>query len=138
MRKLRAATAAAGAVLMIGATASTATAAASSDPYTNPWNESIAGAHSSGTMTTVWGDEGGAVTAKGKLTVTAPKGCYTISVGVGFIGKPRGPQIWHKSPQKQCGPGTLDITATIGPATYWDGPWVTICKDGDTRDACKY
>ncbi|MFC9236873.1 hypothetical protein ACFTZK_10515 [Streptomyces decoyicus] len=136
MRKLMAATAAAGAALMIGATAGTATAAASSDP--KPWNQSVAGAHGSGTMTSVWGDEGGAVTAKGKLTVTAPKGCYTISVGVGFIGKPRGPQIWHKSPQKQCGPGTLDITATIGPATYWDGPWVTICKDGDTRDACKY
>lgn len=137
MRKLMAATAAAGAVLMIGATASTATAAAASDPYTNPWNESVAGAHSSGTMTTVWGDEGGTVTAKGKLTVTDPKACYTISVGVGLMSKPRDIPVWHKSPQKQCGPGTLDITTAIGPIHYWSGPWITICKDGDTSKACK-
>ncbi|MFI2242651.1 hypothetical protein [Streptomyces chrestomyceticus] len=136
MRKLMAATAAAGAVLMIGATASTATAA-SSDP--KPWNQSVAGAHGSGTMTTVgnpWGDEGGTVTAKGKLTVTDPKACYTIAVGIQNLGQPRG--RWHKSPQKQCGPGTLNLTATIGPEYFSSGPWVTICKDDDERWQCKF
>ncbi|MFK0048078.1 hypothetical protein ACIQU4_29115 [Streptomyces sp. NPDC090741] len=136
MRKFTAATAAAGAVLMIGATASTASADDVFDP--KPWDASVAGAYGSGTMTTVWKDGiGGTVTATGKLTVTDPKACYTISVGAAYMGKPRGPQVWHKSPQKQCGPGTLDITAVLGPMNYWDGPWVTICKDGDESRACK-
>ncbi|MGW5341889.1 hypothetical protein [Streptomyces sp. HUAS TT3] len=139
MRKFMAAAAAAGALLMIGATASTASAA-SADwiPDPKPWNESVAGAHGSGMMTGVWANGEGTITAKGKLTVTDPKACYTIAVGVGLpIGKPRHLEVWSKSPQKQCGPGTLEVTAAVGPVAYFDGPWVTICKDGDESRACR-
>lgn len=136
MRKLTAvatATAATALTLAIGA----GTASADDSVMTKPWNESVSGASGSGTIKTVWGKDGGKVTATGKLKVTAAKGCYTISVGVAFIGKPRGPEIWHKAPQKQCGPGTIDVTATLPPNQFWDGPWVEICKDGDDSRACK-
>ncbi|MFI5985333.1 hypothetical protein ACIBEA_31305 [Streptomyces sp. NPDC051555] len=135
MRKLMTiATATTGAALMLAVGAGTASA----DSVTSaPWNESVAGASGTGTVSTVWTGNAGKVTAKGTLKVTDPTACYTISVGVGFIGKPRGPQIWAKAPQKQCGPGTIDVTATTGPHSFWDGPWVVICKDGDATKACK-
>ncbi|KIZ15283.1 hypothetical protein [Streptomyces natalensis] len=134
MRKLMTIGAAsAGAALMLAVGSGTATA----DTMSKPWSESVSGASGSGTIKTVWGKDGGKVTATGKLKVTAAKGCYTISVGEGFIGKPTGPQVWNKAPQKQCGPGTIDVTATLPPNQFWDGPWVHICKDGDDSRACK-
>ncbi|MET3984764.1 hypothetical protein [Streptomyces sp. PvR034] len=143
MRKLMTlATATTGAALMLAVGAGTASAdSVMTSPWdtviTAPWDESVTGASSTGTISTAWVDNAGTVTAKGTLKVTDPTACYTVSVGVGFMGKPRGSQIWVKAPQKQCGPGTIDVSATMGPFTFWDGPWVRICKDGDTTKACK-
>ncbi|MFD7031693.1 hypothetical protein ACFWAR_27080 [Streptomyces sp. NPDC059917] len=135
MRKLTTlATATTGAALVLAVGAGTASA---DSVISAPWDTSVTGASSTGTVSTAWVNNAGTVTAKGTLKVTDPKACYTVSVGVGFIGKPRGPQIWVKAPQKQCGPGTIDVSATMGPYTFWDGPWVRICKDGDTTTACK-
>ncbi|MGW6981556.1 hypothetical protein ACWGE1_19245 [Streptomyces sp. NPDC054932] len=129
MRKLMAATAAAGSLLMVGATAGTAAAA---DPV-EPWNKKIDGAYGSGMIAYADGPQQGVV-ATGKLTVTDtnPKACYTISVGVFYLRH----MAWAKSSQKQCGPGTLDITASLTGLPVWD-PEVAICKVGVASRGCK-
>ncbi|MGW4689221.1 hypothetical protein ACWEPM_30605 [Streptomyces sp. NPDC004244] len=133
MRKLMVATAAAGSLLMVGATAGTA--AAASEPYVEPWTASVTGASGSGNLTSVSGvDMNTSVKLDGKLTVTDtdPKACYSVTVGFWFSKM----KWWYHAPQKQCGPGTVDLTNSFNTMSYFDA-FVIICKEGEWKAGCK-
>ncbi|MFI2238004.1 hypothetical protein [Streptomyces chrestomyceticus] len=116
MRKILAAAAAAGTLLMAGA--GSASAAGAEEPWSKPWSGSVTGASAKGVFTDE--HEGGPDQDKeyrltGTLTVTDknPDNCYYVQAGAEGIGKPKPPRWWGTPSARQCGPGTIKVTSSV-------------------------